>query len=95
MNCGAMGISNSGVPGERKPKLDERFITTIEGKDFVYYAGLLDLAHQKSPVKPEVETLYLPLKDNVTTAICRATAQTSLGGSFSPNMQTFNLPLVM
>ena len=28
---------------KRKPKLDERFITTIEGRDFVYYSGLLDL----------------------------------------------------
>lgn len=68
---------------KRRPKLDERFITTIEGKDFVYYAGLLDLAHQKNLLKMEVETLQFPSSENGQTAICRATAQTSFGGIFS------------
>lgn len=40
---------------KRKPKLDERFITHVEGKDFVLYSGLLDMAHQKSLVRMEVE----------------------------------------
>ena len=31
----------------KKPLLDERFITTIQGKEFAVYRGLLDLAHQK------------------------------------------------
>lgn len=68
---------------KRRPKLDERFITTIEGKDFVYYAGLLDLAHQKNLLKMEVETLQYPTKENEHMAICRAIAQTSMGGTFS------------
>ena len=84
MNCVPNGeFETAEYLEKRKPKLDERFITTIEGKDFVYYAGLLDLAHQKSLVKLEVETLQLPSKENDNTAICRAIAQTSLGGSFS------------
>jgi predicted nucleic acid-binding Zn finger protein len=29
------------------PKLDERFMTNIKGKDFVLYAGVLNLATQK------------------------------------------------
>ncbi len=68
---------------KRRPKLDERFITTIEGKDFVYYSGLLDLAHQKNLLKMEVETLQYPTKENENMAICRAIAQTSMGGMFS------------
>ena len=68
---------------KRKPKLDERFITTIEGKDFVYYSGLLDLAHQKGLIKLNVETLQFPSKENDHTAICRAVAETSFGNVFS------------
>lgn len=68
---------------KRKPKLDERFITSIEGRDFVYYAGLLDLAHQKGLVKLNVETLQYPSKENDSTAICRAVAETSFGNVFS------------
>jgi predicted nucleic acid-binding Zn finger protein len=68
---------------KRRPKLDERFITTIEGKDFVYYAGLLDLAHQKSLLKMEVEAIQYPNESNQFTAICSATAHTSYGGIFS------------
>ena len=32
---------------KKKVKQDEKFVTTIEGKDFVKYPGLLDLGHQK------------------------------------------------
>jgi hypothetical protein len=79
MNCVPNGeFETAEYLEKRKPKLDERFITTIEGKDFVYYAGLLDLAHQKSLVKLEVETLQLPSKDNDNAAICRAIAQTGV-----------------
>jgi len=48
----------------RKPKLDERFITTIENKDFVLYAGLLDLAHQRGILKIDVDPIQLPTKEN-------------------------------
>lgn len=83
MNCVPNGeFETAEYLEKRKPKLEERFITTIDGKDFVYYAGLLDLAHQKNLVSMEVETLQLPSKENEHTAICRAIAQTSLGGKF-------------
>jgi len=67
----------------RKPKLDERFITTIENKDFVLYAGLLDLAHQKGILKIDVEPLQLPTKENDHMAICKAHVISKSGEVFS------------
>ena len=58
----------------KKPKLDERFITTIQGKEFVIYAGLLDLAHQIGLQKLEVEPIQYPKKEIGNEAICRAVA---------------------
>ena len=67
----------------RKPKLDERFITTIENKDFVLYAGLLDLGHQKGILKIDVEPLQLPTKENDHMAICKATVLSKSGEVFT------------
>jgi predicted nucleic acid-binding Zn finger protein len=67
----------------KKPKLDERFIKTIEGRDFVLYSGLLDLAHQKGLLKIEVDPLQYPTKDNGYFAICKATALSKFGETFS------------
>lgn len=67
---------------KRKPRLDERFIKQVDGKDFVLYAGLLDLAHQKNLISMDVELLQYPLKDNDHTAVCKAIAKTATGGPF-------------
>lgn len=67
----------------RKPKLDERFITTIEGKDFVLFAGLLDMGHQKGILKIEVEPLQLPSAENGHMAICKATVLSKSGEVYS------------
>ena len=56
----------------KKPKLDERFIITIDDKDFVTYPGLLDLGHQKGTLKIEVEPLQIPTKENENFAVCKA-----------------------
>ena len=65
------------------PKLDERFMTSIKGKDFVLYAGVLDLATQKGLLKLEVELLQFPSKENGNEAICRAVAESKTGEVFS------------
>jgi len=65
------------------PKLDERFITNIKGKDFVLYAGVLDLATQKGLLKLGVELLQFPTKENGNEAICRAAAESGTGEMFS------------
>jgi len=71
--------SNNG----NKPKLDERFIKTIQGREFVVYAGLLDLEHQYGLQKLEVEYLQFPCKENGNVAICRAAAFTQDGSVFT------------
>ena len=57
---------------KRKPRLDERFIITLEGKDFVTYPGLLDLGHQKGILKIEVDPVQIPTKENDNMAVCKA-----------------------
>lgn len=65
------------------PKLDDRFMTNIKGKDFVLYAGVLDLATQKGLLKLEVELLQYPSKENGHEAICRAIAESKTGEVFA------------
>jgi len=64
-------------------KLDDRFITNIKGKDFVVYAGVLDLATQMGLLKLEVELLQFPTKENGNEAICHAVAESKTGEVFS------------
>jgi hypothetical protein len=66
-----------------KPKLNERFIIKIENKDFVQYAGLLDLGHQKGISQIEVDPIQLPTQDNGNFAICKATVISKTGDSFT------------
>ncbi len=65
------------------PKLDDRFIMDIKGKEFVQYAGLLDLAHQHGLNKIEVEYVQLPTKENGNMAICKAIATSKDGQTFT------------
>ena len=58
-------------------------MTNIKGKDFVLYAGVLDLATQKGLLKLEVELLQFPSKENGNEAICRAVADWKNGEVFS------------
>lgn len=61
MNCLPEGTTETkGFLARRQPRLEERFIKQIEGKDFVLYAGLLDLAHQKGLARMEVEIVQNP-----------------------------------
>jgi hypothetical protein len=83
MNCVPNEIKRAEFLEKTKPKLDERFVITIEGQDFVKYSGLLDLAHQRKLTNLEIEVLQYPTQENEKTAICRAKAQTALGDVFS------------
>jgi hypothetical protein len=67
---------------KRMPKLNEKFITNIKGKDFVLYSGLLDLAHQKGLLKINVEAVQFPDVDNRNEAICKCTLMSARGEEF-------------
>jgi len=54
------------------PKLREEFISIIDGKPFVKYAGLVDLAHQRGGFNLTVDLIQLPSPDNGSTAVCKA-----------------------
>jgi len=68
---------------KQMPKLDDRFMANIKGKDFVLYAGVLDLATQKGLMKLEVDLIQYPSKENGNEAICRAVAESKTGEVFS------------
>jgi len=80
-------IKNIEVVNDQPPKLDNRFIIEIKRKDttkeFVLYAGLLDLAHQKGIRKMLVEAIQYPTKDNKQEAICKATVESNDGEIFT------------
>lgn len=68
---------------KKKPlKLDERFIKNIQGRDFVVYAGVLDLAHQRGLSRIEVEAIQYPSDQNGNEAICKATVETDDGDTY-------------
>ena len=75
-------ISTETTDAPKRPKLDERFIKQIEGKDFVLFAGILDIAHKMHLNSLQVELLQYPTTENNNTAVCRAVAKTSTGGVF-------------
>ena len=64
-------------------QLDSKYITTIDGKEFVLYAGLLELAHRKGISKLEVTLLKVPSTENGMEAICRAVAVGENGEFFA------------
>ncbi|HSH37129.1 hypothetical protein [Schnuerera sp.] len=56
--------------------INEKFIINLQGKSYVTYEGLLDLAHQKGLKSIEVELIQIPTNENNMIAICKATATT-------------------
>jgi hypothetical protein len=66
-----------------RPKLDDNFVRQIDDKDFVLYAGLLDVAHQKNLCMVDVELIQYSSDENKNTAICKARVETMDGKRFS------------
>ncbi len=66
-----------------KPKLNDQFIINMKGNDFVKYAGLLDLAHQKGIQAMKVKPIQFPTRDNNFEAICEAVLEAPNGDIFT------------
>lgn len=60
----------------------EKFIVNIDGRSYVTYEGLLDLAHSIGLSSIDVEIIQVPSNENNMLAICKATAVTKDGDSF-------------
>jgi hypothetical protein len=60
----------------------EEFFIILNGKKFVTYRGLLDIAHRRGLKSIEVEIVQLPTKENNMNTICKATAINNVGGVF-------------
>jgi hypothetical protein len=63
-------------------KIKAEFIQQIKGKDFVIFAGLLDMAHNEGLNCIDTEVKQFPNDENQNTAVVKAVIKTSKG-SFS------------
>lgn len=82
LNSEAERLTSSQIQSDSRVKLEKKYIINLHGKDFVLYAGLLDLAHQKGLLKLEVEPIQYPTKDNGMEAIVKAVAVSRSGAVY-------------
>lgn len=73
--------------------IDKKHIITLQGKDFVLFSGLLDLAHNQGLKETRTELLQIPNDTNGHVAVVRATVVTEKGsfqaiGDASPDNVT-------
>lgn len=64
---------------ENRQKVPGQFIIKLQGKDFVLFEGLLDLAHREGLRRVETELLQAPAPENGSVAIVRAQVETDKG----------------
>lgn len=79
LNSDAEDVHLTSYLEKRRPKLEDKFVINLKGKDFVLYAGLLDLGHQKGIAQLETSLLQYPSKENGMEAIAKATAVSKTG----------------
>lgn len=53
--------------------MKKEFVVERQGKNFVLYAGLLDLAHQQGLTSITAQVIQVPAEENNRVAICTAT----------------------
>ena len=76
-------VTNGSFIEKIKPKLDDRFIRKIKGREFCLYGGLLQMAHQKGLLRVEVTPIQYPTEENGMEAICLATVESKSGEIFT------------
>jgi hypothetical protein len=63
--------------------LDAKYVVTINGKQFVQYAGLVDLAHKIGIQSVKTDLIQIPTADNKAVCICRAEVEMKDGKVFT------------
>lgn len=77
--------------------IDKKFIVNLQGKEFVTYEGLLDVAHQMELKSIKTDIVQLPNEENQYLCIMKAIAVTEDGKEFhgygdaSPNNVNKNI----
>ena len=77
--------------------IDKKFIVSLQGKEFVTYEGLLDVAHQLKLSSIETELIQIPSSENGNQCIVKAVVKTEDGKQFegygdaSPNNVNRNI----
>lgn len=64
---------------ELTPEFRDRFVRTLQGKDYILYGGLLQLAQERGLRRVEVEVIQVPNQDNGMLAVARAQIETDDG----------------
>lgn len=64
-------------------KVKPEFVVNLRGKDFVLYAGVLDVAHQRGIRRLETEVVQLPSEANGRECVVRATLELAGGSVFT------------
>ncbi|MGI5839864.1 MAG: hypothetical protein ACOX8W_09420 [bacterium] len=64
---------------ENRQKVPGQFIIKLQGKDYVLFEGLLDLAHREGLRRVETELVQAPTSENGMLAIVRAQVETEKG----------------
>jgi hypothetical protein len=63
--------------------IDKRHVVQLQGRDYVMWAGVLDLAHQSGLQSIEVNLIQFPAPENGNLAIAQATATFEGGRVFT------------
>lgn len=85
--CGSWHIGHSAIAFKESTTmldgLKKEFLTERQGKQFVLYSGLVDLAHQRGLKRIRTEVLQFPSADNQHTAVCSAVVVMEGGQEYS------------
>lgn len=66
--------------------INEKFVVTIKGKEYILYAGVLNAAHEKGILCLETTIVQFPSKENGNCCICRASV---IGGDCKQNFTDY------